>query len=121
MQIIERISDLLEQKNKTGYQLSRHLGINTSTMSTWKIKKTDPPSRYIKQIADFFGVSSNFILTGEDDPIYRYTTPDEDEFLELFRKLPERKQIELIGQIKGTLQTLADSERYLDVEKRQSS
>ena len=121
MQIITRIFDLLQKNDKTAYQLSRYLGINTSTMSTWKKNETDPPARLIKQIADFFNVSVSYILTGEDDPIYRYTTTDEDEFLDLFRQLPERKQFEFIGQLKGTLQILSESDKYVDKEKRQSN
>lgn len=121
MQIISRIVDILKEQNKTGYQISKYLGINTSTWGTWKRNLTDPPSRYIKAIADFLNVSTSFILTGEDDPIYRYTTPDEDKFLELYRQLPDHLKLEYIGELKGVIKTLSEPEKYIDAQKRLSA
>ncbi len=42
MEIIERISDLLAERDKTAVELCKALDIQTSTMSTWKTRKKDP-------------------------------------------------------------------------------
>ena len=39
MEIIERISDLLAERDKTAVELCKALDIQTSTMSTWKTRK----------------------------------------------------------------------------------
>lgn len=39
MEIIERISDLLAERDKTAVELCKALDIQTSTMSTWKPEK----------------------------------------------------------------------------------
>ena len=88
MEIIERISDLLAERDKTAIELCKVLDIQTSTMSTWKARKNDPPARYMPTIANFLGVSLEYLLTGVEPPAVRKTTAAEDELLDLFRMLP---------------------------------
>lgn len=120
MEIIERIYEILNQKEKRAYQLCEILDIRTSTMSTWKTKKTDPPAKYMKTIADFLGVSLDYLLTGQEAPVRKTTTQEEDELIELFRSLPDPKKYEFIGELKGFLKAYTDSQKYLDEEKRLS-
>lgn len=120
MEIIERIYETLHDKNKRAYELCKKLDIRTSTMSTWKARTNDPPAKYMKTIADFLGVSLDYLLTGQEAPVRKTTTPEEDELLELFRSLPENKQYEFVGELKGFLRAYTDSQKYLDEEKRLS-
>ncbi len=120
MEIIERIYELLHDKNKRAYELCEKLDIRTSTMSTWKARTNDPPAKYMKPIADFLGVSLDYLLTGHEAPIRKATTPEEDELLELFRSLPENKRYEFVGELKGFLRAYTEPQKYLDEEKRLS-
>ena len=120
MEIIERIYKLLDEKDKRAYALCEKLDIRTSTMSTWKSRLSDPPAKYMKSIADFLGVSLDYLLTGENAPARRYTSPEEDDLLELFRSLPDSKRYEFIGELKGFLKAMNESQKYLDEEKRLS-
>lgn len=120
MEIIERITELLHDRDKRAYELCDKLDIRTSTMSTWKARNNDPPAKYMKTIADFLGVSLDYLLTGREAPVRKNTTPEEDELLELFRSLPENKQYEFIGELKGFLKAYTASQKYLDEEKRLS-
>lgn len=120
MEIIERIYEVLNEKGKRAYQLCEILDIRTSTMSTWKTKKNDPPAKYMKTIADFLGVSLDYLMTGQEAPVRKTTTPEEDELLSLFRSLPEPKKFEYIGELKGFLKAYTESQKYLDAEKRLS-
>ena len=109
MEIIERITETLEKTDKKATDLCDRLGIRTSTMSTWKTRNSDPPAKYVKPIADFLGVS-----------VHQLTTAEEDELLELYRALPQNKQFEFIGELKGFLKAYTESQKYLDKEKRLS-
>lgn len=120
MEIIERIYQLLDEKEKRAYALCELLGIRTSTMSTWRSRQTDPPARMLKTIANFLGVSLDYLLTGEEAAAPRYTSTQEDELLDLFRALPEFKKYEFIGEIKGYLKAYEDSQKYVDQGKRLS-
>ncbi len=120
MEIIERIYELLNKSDKKAYELCERLNIRTSTMSTWKARTSDPPARYMKTIADFLGVSLDYLLTGKEAPARKTTTVEEDELLDLFRSLPESKKYEFIGELKGFLKAYTESQKYFDEEKRLS-
>ena len=120
MKIIERITQLLSEKNKLAVDLCKSLGIQTSTMSTWKTQNSDPPACYMPTIARFLGVSLDYLITGEDAPAKRYTTEDEDRLLELYRTLPDSYKHEFLGELKGFLRAVSDDQKYLDAEKRLS-
>lgn len=120
MEIIERITQTLKEKDKLAVDLCKVLDIQTSTMSTWKTRNSDPPAKYMKPIADFLGVSLDYLLTGQDTPVKKYTTQEEDELLRLFRALPEAKKYEFVGELKGFLKAVTESQKYLDPEKRLS-
>lgn len=120
MEIIERIYKTLGEKGKKAYDLCEKLNISTSTMSTWKARTSDPPAKYMKTISDFLGVSLDYLLTGQEAPIRKTTTPEEDELLSLFRSLPEPKKYEFIGELKGFMKAYTETQKYLDEEKRLS-
>ena len=121
MEIIERITETLEKTDKKATDLCDRLGIRTSTMSTWKTRNSDPPAKYIKPIADFLGVSVHYLLTGEEAPARKlHHCRRRNELLELYRALPQNKQFEFIGELKGFLKAYTESQKYLDKEKRLS-
>ena len=51
-----------------GMSVSKALGINKATISTWKSAKTTPKGETVKRIADYFLVSADFLLGRTDDP-----------------------------------------------------
>ena len=110
MEIIERIYQTLSEKDKKAYELCEKLNIRTSTMSTWKARTNDPPAKYMKTIADFLGVSLDYLMTGQEAPVRKTTTPEEDELLALFRSLPEPKKYEFVGELKGFLKAYTESQ-----------
>lgn len=95
-------------------RLPRHSDIYDVYLET---RNSDPPAKYIKPIADFLGVSVHYLLTGEEAPARKLTTAEEDELLELYRALPQNKQFEFIGELKGFLKAYTESQKYLDKEK----
>ena len=65
MSIISNILSILEKKGISQAALCSHLHIGTSTMTTWKKRDTDPPSKYIIPICEFLDVVPYVVLTGE--------------------------------------------------------
>lgn len=133
MEIIERISELLAERDKTAIELCKILDIQTSTMSTWKSRKKDPPARYMPAIANYLCVSLDYLLTGKERPVVveqptasELAAPElqlsamDQELLDLFHELPINKQYEFMGEIKGFLRAVEDSKKYVDEGKRLS-
>ena len=96
MTISQRVFYLLDKQGKKQNELSRFTGISTSTISAWNKRGTDPAADTISTIADFFGVSTNYILTGQEK---ESLSINESEMLEVFKKFDEREQIKLIGKL----------------------
>ena len=118
MEIIDRISELLLQKGKSAYYLCKILDISQSTMSTWRTRRKNPPAEYMETIASYLGVSLDYLMTGREAPQYKYTTEDEDDLLELFRSLPDKRKYMFIGELKEAVRVHAESVKHTDGEKR---
>lgn len=104
--IIQRILMLLEEKSLTATDLCHSIGINTSTMTNWKNRGTDPPAKLIIPICEFLGVSSNYLLTGKNNSIKETISSEDSEWLSLIHQLPKDVQLEFKGEIKGYLKCL---------------
>ena len=63
----ENFSKLLEQSGKKAIDVSRATGIPSSTFSDWKKGKSSPKQDKLQKIADFFGVSIEYLMTGKKD------------------------------------------------------
>ena len=66
MSISERIFDLLQKQKKSQGALSTALGIRQATVSSWKTKGTTPAADLLEKIAEFFGVSVDYLVTGKE-------------------------------------------------------
>ena len=66
MTINERFFKLLDEKKVSQKDFCESTGIPKQTVSGWKSRKTDPPASLIPTISAYFGVTSDFLLTGKD-------------------------------------------------------
>lgn len=64
----ERISKLRKEKGMTQEELAKALNITRSALSLYEIGKRDPDTETLKKIAEYFGVSIDYILGRTDLP-----------------------------------------------------
>lgn len=62
----EVFEQLLQKFGVTTYQVSKATGIGQSTFSSWKARRNLISGEKAKIIADYFGVSVDYLMTGED-------------------------------------------------------
>lgn len=102
--ILSIIDDVLSYLNKNGLKqsdLCNYIGINTSTMTNWKNRKTDPPAKYIIPICEFLDVSPYVLLTGkEKNSPADQLTDDEQELLTYYKGLEPFKKGQLMERAK---------------------
>lgn len=67
MTINERFFKLLDEKKVSQKDFCEATGIPKQTVSGWKNRKTDPPASLIPTIAAYFGITSDFLLTGKGE------------------------------------------------------
>lgn len=58
----EVFEKLLKQHNITAYRFCKDTGISTSTISTWKKKKSTISMDLAKKIADYFDISIEYLV-----------------------------------------------------------
>lgn len=58
---------LLQQSGKKASDVSKATGIPSSTFSDWKKGKSSPKTEKLQKIADYFGVSLNYLTTGKEE------------------------------------------------------
>lgn len=64
--IFQRITELCEERGTTINKVERELGLAVSTIIKWKDIKRSPSVFSVKKVADYFGVSMEYLL-GETD------------------------------------------------------
>ncbi len=57
---------LLIDNNITSYKVSKDTGISTSTLSDWKTGRSVPKLDKLKKLADYFGVTLNYLIGDEE-------------------------------------------------------
>lgn len=62
----EIYQELLDKKGLKNSDVSRATGISNMTLSDWKRGKTKPKTENIRKLADFLGVSVDYLTTGKE-------------------------------------------------------
>ena len=79
---------LLNEKGVTAYKVGKATGIAGSTFTDWKNGRSVPKQEKLQKIADFFGVSLDYLMTGKDSQInYLYSNENTDLLIEITRKI----------------------------------
>lgn len=60
-QIFEKLCEL---KGITPYRVCKETGLTTATISNWKAGRYTPKQDKLQKIADYFGVSIEYLMTG---------------------------------------------------------
>ena len=73
----ERFKHLCDISNTTPTQVLKQLNISTSKGTAWK-NGSEPSSKYVVLISDFFNVSADYLLSRTDNPnsVTRVNTGD---------------------------------------------
>lgn len=74
--MLQRILELIGEKHGAGQELVRALGLSKNTVTEWKSGRAKSYSKYAPQIADYFGVSLDWLSGLTDDKTKK--TPSED-------------------------------------------
>lgn len=81
----EIFEQLLKEHNVTAYRVAKETGITTATLTSWKQGKYTPKQEKLQKIADYFGVTIDYLLgvsqektnSTETAPYYSLTDKDE--------------------------------------------
>lgn len=100
---------LCAERGEKPYQLAIELGLKSNSAVAQWAKGSIPRPAMLEKIADHFGVSVGYLLTGEkEDPAPAGSqgeiTGKEWELVRLFRELPDDLQEDILAQLRGVLE-----------------
>lgn len=88
---------LLNERRVTAYRVAKETGVTTATLTNWKKGNYTPKQDKLQKIADYFGVTIEYLMTGENSsevPSPVLTARDERDI----EKILENTRNQLLNQ-----------------------
>lgn len=98
MNLKERIKTLCKEKGITVNKLEKTLGFGTGYVA--KLDNSIPNTAKIQLIADYFGVSLDYLMTGEKPEIPGFEQ-EHLELIELYSKLNKEQKAAIINMLRA--------------------
>ena len=104
--LLDRIKDLMNEHKINANQLTSELGLSVSSFSDWKRGKGSPSLDAVVKISDYFNVSLDYLVRGDDNGVVHhleFSNSADDELLEKFHSLTPDLQEKLLSYADGML------------------
>lgn len=62
----EVFEQLLQKNNLTAYKVAKEAGVTQTALSNWKSGRSTPTTKTLQKIADYFGVTIDYLMTGQE-------------------------------------------------------
>ena len=63
----EVFEQLLQNHGVTSYKVAKEAGVTQTALSNWKSGRSTPTTKTLQKIADYFGVTIDYLMTGKDE------------------------------------------------------
>lgn len=63
----EIFEQLLQKYGVTSYKVAKEAGVTQTALSNWKTGRSTPTVKTLQKIADYFGVTVDYLMTGKDE------------------------------------------------------
>ena len=64
----EVFEQLLQKHGVSPYKVSKDTGVTQTSLSNWKTGKSTPTTKTLQRLADYFGVTLDYLMTGKEEP-----------------------------------------------------
>ena len=99
----EIFEQLLQKLNVTPCKISKETGVTQTTLSNWKNGKSTPSTANMQKIADYFNVSIDYLMTGEENEGGEKYYLNE-ETAEMAQKIFENKELRALFDVQSDMQ-----------------
>lgn len=90
----EIFEKLLEKHGVTAYRVAKETGISTATLTQWKNGTSTPKQDKLQLIADYFGITIDYLMGVERDENIQYYLNDETR--EIAQEIFENKDLRIL-------------------------
>ena len=104
---------LLNEKGVTAYKVGKATGIAGSTFTDWKTGRSVPKQEKLQKIADYFGVSLDYLMTGKEPSIDNlYSTENADLLIEITKNI--KNDSEFAKRMARYMSLLSENKKSVD-------
>lgn len=100
MNFLDRVLNLIETKDTTKNKLAIDLKLAKGSIANWQDRGTVPSGDIILKIAQYFHVSTDYLLTGVENKSINLSN-DEKRLFEYYSRLSDLEKGELLGELKA--------------------
>lgn len=89
----EVFEQLLQKHGVSPYKVSKDTGVTQTSLSNWKTGKSTPTTKTLQRLADYFGVTLDYLMTGKEEPKEKspeLTARDEKDITKILNKVMEQ-------------------------------
>ena len=89
----EVFEQLLQKHGVSPYKVSKDTGVTQTSLSNWKTGKSTPTTKTLQRLADYFGVTLDYLMTGKEEPKEKspeLTARDEKDITKTLNKVMEQ-------------------------------
>lgn len=72
----EVFEQLLQKKGVSSYKVAKEAGVTQTALSNWKSGRSTPTAKTLQKIADYFGVTIDYLMTGDNSSEQGLTARD---------------------------------------------
>lgn len=123
METVNRILNLIKSKGINEQQFLSDLGFNRTLLSDWKSGKSKSYKKHAAEIAEYFNVTTDYLLTGADNKISPANEAEDkvpEDFILMARKadeIPPEKRKQLYKFLNSTIDTFLEAIKNEDSNK----
>ena len=81
-------------------RVSKETGISTATLTSWKQGKYTPKQDKLSLIADYFDVSVDYLMTGEENSITDDMVGEHIELISLYENLTQEQKDHVLNMMR---------------------
>lgn len=106
--LLKRVYQLMNKQDIKPTQLTKQLGMSTSTFTDWGKGKGSPSLKAVMQFAEYFDVSMDYLVYGKEPTasILEISNPEDKDLLNKFHQLPADLRQKTIGYIEGMISAI---------------
>ena len=116
MKLSQTLDKLMSERDVSAYKISKATGISDRLIGYWRKGEKLPGAENLLTIANYFGISVDYLLTGkEKSSPTNQLTADEQELLDIYNSLSPKSQ----GRLRERAEVLAELEAPVVKEPEQ--
>ena len=105
MMFATRLKKLRFEKDITQAEFAKVIGVSQQTVASWEVGRTEPANEALKNIADYFNVSTDYLLGREDTSKNISLSDEQKNLLKDFDGLNEEGRTTLCTVLNALLAT----------------